>query len=50
MNEKLIFGGLLFLATYYVLTRNPRCNRGCKTLAQHLLEHGIDDILVGLVG
>ena len=50
MNERLICWGLIFLALCYLLTRNPRCSRGCSTLAQHLLEHGIDDLLVGLFG
>ena len=27
------------------LFSNPKCNRGCKTLAEHLLSHGIDTLL-----
>jgi len=40
--------GLLVLAmigTGVLLLQNPRCNRGCKTIAQHLIEHGIQDFL-----
>ena len=24
------------------LLSNPRCTRGCRTVAQHLLEHGLE--------
>ncbi len=37
---------LLSLATVGVgiwLTRNPQCDRGCKTVAEHLIEHGLRD-------
>lgn len=37
---------LLFLA--YVLIRNPKCNRGCKTLAEHLFTDGLEDVVGGL--
>jgi|HubBroStandDraft_1064217.scaffolds.fasta_scaffold60236_2 hypothetical protein len=30
------------------LASNPRCNRGCRTMAEHLLEHGIDEFVAGL--
>jgi hypothetical protein len=35
---------------FFVLASNPRCNRGCKTVAQHLAEHAIEDFLGGLFG
>lgn len=50
MNERLVALGVVFLFLWFVLTRNPKCGRGCKTIGQHLLQHGIDDILTGLVG
>ena len=25
-----------------VMLSDPRCDRGCKTLAQHLIGHGLD--------
>jgi hypothetical protein len=40
--------GLLLLAvigTGVLMLQNPRCTRGCKTIAQHLIEHGIEDFL-----
>jgi hypothetical protein len=24
---------------------NPKCNRGCCTLAEHLITHGVDGLL-----
>jgi hypothetical protein len=39
---------VLIATAGYVLTRDPHCNRGCKTIAQHLLTHGIDGIIAGL--
>jgi len=27
------------------LLASPRCNRGCKTLAEHLITHGIDALV-----
>jgi hypothetical protein len=50
MNKKeqmIVLGVGMFVAAV-VLASNPRCNRGCKTLAQHLAEHGIEDFLGGL--
>lgn len=35
-----------FLA--FIMTRNPNCNRGCRTLAEHLVSHGVDDVLAAL--
>jgi len=35
-----------FLA--FIMTRNPNCNRGCRTLAEHLVSHGVDDLLAAL--
>jgi len=37
------------IAAGVLLSMNPRCNRGCRTLAQHLIEHGIDDFIAGLL-
>jgi len=30
------------------LLSNPRCKRGCRTVAEHLITHGIDEFLAGL--
>ena len=29
------------------LLSNPRCKRGCRTVAEHLVTHGIDEFLAG---
>lgn len=39
---------LLFVGIGIVMLRDPKCKRGCKTFAEHLLSHGVDDILAGL--
>jgi len=33
----------------FVLTRNPHCSKGCRTLAEHLISHGIDEMIAGLL-
>jgi hypothetical protein len=48
--ENLIWSGLVLLGIGWVLSRNPNCNRGCKTVAEHLASHGLDDIIGGLLG
>lgn len=27
------------------LMSRPKCNRGCRTMAEHLVEHGIEDLV-----
>ncbi len=46
----LVFGGLALVALAWLLSSNPKCNRGCKTIAEHLASHGLDDIVLGLFG
>jgi hypothetical protein len=48
-NSDLVLLGIGLLLAAVVLSRSPRCNRGCQTLAEHLAKHGIDDILGGLL-
>jgi hypothetical protein len=36
--------GFLLVAAMFI---DPRCNRGCRTLAGHLAFHLIDDLLLG---
>jgi len=33
------------IALGWFLLSNPRCNRGCKTVAEHLITHGIDELV-----
>ena len=47
-NQFLVWAGVAVAGFW--LASNPRCNRGCKTVAQHLAEHAIGDFLGGLFG
>jgi hypothetical protein len=38
----MILGGIAF---GLFLLSNPKCNRGCRTLAEHLITHGIDELI-----
>ena len=44
----LIAGGIIALGT--LLLSDPHCTRGCRTVAEHLISHGIEDLLAGLLG
>jgi hypothetical protein len=46
--EQLVIIGAALVGAGWLLTRNPNCSQGCQTVAQHLLNHGIDDLLTGL--
>jgi hypothetical protein len=48
--ENLVWGGLVLLGIGWLLSRSPNYNRGCKTVAQHLTSHGLDDLIGGLFG
>ncbi len=45
--ELVIPGILLSLIAVWLFSR-PNCKRGCRTVAEHLLEHGIEDIFLGV--
>ena len=49
IDDRLIFW-LMIIAFGLLLLRNPRCNRGCKSVAEHLLTHGLDEFLGPLIG
>jgi hypothetical protein len=38
----MILGGIAF---GLCLLSSPKCNRGCRTLAEHLITHGIDELI-----
>lgn len=40
--------GVVFIAVSLLLMTRPNCPRGCRTLAEHLLQHGLADLLFGL--
>jgi hypothetical protein len=44
MRDKRILAGLGFMLFASWMLSDPHCNRGCKTIAQHLLDHDIDDL------
>ena len=46
--KQLIIGGFCIVSAIALL-RRPKCNRGCKTLAEHLLTDGLDEILAGIL-
>ena len=37
--------GLGFTVVTLLLLSSPRCNRGCRTVLEHILYHGLDDLL-----
>jgi len=43
--ELQLFWGLLAVGATLYLMRNPRCNRGCKTILQHLLADELNILL-----
>ena len=49
MHMKNQFGlALLLVGIGIVMLQDPKCRRGCRTLAEHLVSHGIDDFLASL--
>jgi hypothetical protein len=46
-NDKFVFGLIMAFAGYWLLQK-PNCNRGCKTIAEHLVTDGLDDVVAGL--
>jgi len=36
--------GLVLFSIGYALLSDPKCNRGCRTIAEHLLSHAINDL------
>ena len=47
-NAVLISGGICLLSLW--LLSRPKCRRGCRTVAEHLLEHGLEDFIGSLFG
>lgn len=43
----LISLGIAMIGIY--LASNPGCRRGCNTVAEHLIEHGVADFLASLM-
>lgn len=43
-NGNWLKGALLALGAYALL-KNPHCKHGCRTVAEHVMNYGIDDVL-----
>lgn len=48
-NANALILGLVLAGVAVALLRDPHCKRGCKTFAEHLFAHGIDDLVAGLL-
>jgi len=48
VDEKLLLWFALFLVGLWLLSK-PRCNRGCKTVAEHLVTDGLQGFLTTLL-
>jgi glycerol dehydrogenase-like iron-containing ADH family enzyme len=46
--ESNIMIGLALGIAGLLLLSNPRCPRGCRTVAEHLITHGLEDLIAGL--
>lgn len=47
---KTLVVGTAVAAGLMILASSPNCNRGCKTVAQHLAEHVLADLLTKFLG
>jgi hypothetical protein len=48
--DKKVYYALGLIGVGFLLLRNPRCNRGCKTVAQHLIADGESGLVSTLFG
>jgi hypothetical protein len=48
-NEKALLMATGIALIGAMMLSNPRCDRGCRTVAEHLLDHGISDLLGALL-
>lgn len=49
MNDKQVVTLLGIAMVGMWMLSNPRCDRGCKTVAEHLVSHALDDLIAGLL-
>jgi hypothetical protein len=47
-NDRVFWAGVGLIAVALILASRPNCNRGCRTVAEHLMEHGISDVMASL--
>ena len=43
--NRLFWTGIGLAAFALVLVSRPSCGRGCRTMAEHLAEHGVTDLI-----
>jgi hypothetical protein len=44
----IVTAGLVILVGLW-LSSQPNCNKGCKSVAEHLVQHGLEDLVAGLL-
>ena len=49
MTQKTLLTALGIGVFGLLMLSNPRCNRGCKSIAEHLVSHAVDDLIAGLL-
>ena len=49
MNKKTMLVGLGVVALGLWLRSEPKCRRGCNTVAKHLVSHGIKKFVAGVI-
>lgn len=47
---KTLVVGTAVAAGLVILASSPNCDRGCRTVAEHLAEHVLGDVLTNLLG
>jgi len=46
---QLLMAGLSLVAIGIALVSYKNCNKGCQSFAEHLVEHGAQDIIAALI-
>ncbi len=47
-DKKLVLGAVCVVGALALL-KNPKCGHGCRTVAEHVLSYGIDDLATVLL-
>jgi hypothetical protein len=47
--QQLFVAGVSLLVLGVMWASYKNCNRGCQTFAEHLIEHGLQDIVAALI-
>jgi len=46
--QQLLTMGISLVVIGIVVASYKNCNRGCQSLADHLIDHGLQDVIAGL--